>query len=1064
MRPSFSLGRTATVGDLDFVLIRSILARSETGTVHTSWLTELTETKLAELVLDKPSARTRGTDVAWLFPLVAMACLVPFAALQSPSMPGLNIILCVCLAVIQTLGAIFLLLRFESDRKLSTFLLAGGCLYSAALAATVLLIPPDAIGASIRLGGSNAAGWMFLSWLWGFSSAMLAAVMAARGSPRKLSRAAVQRLSFILPLAIAIAVTLIAWATTNFAQQWPAVMSGVARTPLDFVLVTTPTAGVGLSIFLVQKGHGQDELLRWLQAALSIFCAANILAIIAGGQTGFGWSAAQIFWLLAGLVLLGYFLVQFQRNEQQLSQERNNLEAVVAAGTAELRQSTALLRAISASTEDLLFAKDLNCRILFTNPAGLRAVGLPAEKVIGATGLEGLTPTEIDAYLANDRRIMHTGQSEIVEETMSGPTGTRTYMVTKAAMRDEDGETIGIVGISRDITDIKKVETELGRLANSLSLERERLALALLSTGVGIYEWRIRNNEVWWSPEVYPVYGVDPVSFTPTREALTELVHPADRDDLWRKTNESVVNNTMFEHEYRVLTPQGETRWVANRSRVMRDASGAADLLVGVATDITSRRNAEDALRESEARLRAFYESSPLFMGVTEPAEDDILHIHDNPASARFFRVASTDKKWILKDLNGSPEIVNIWLHNYQASRKAGAPVQFEHPYPAIGGGQRWMSVTVCPISSNPNDKMRFCYVAEDITDRKLAEEHNATLMREINHRAKNMLSVVQAISRQTAAKSPNDFVETFGNRIAALARAQDLLIEGEWRRVRLSDLITSQIDHFSHLIGSRIAFDGPSVSVIPSAVQSLGMAFHELGTNAAKYGALSTDTGRVTVIWRVHHSDERFMIEWRERDGPVVQPPARKGFGSIVIDRLVKTGIAKTEVEISYEPTGLVWRLQSSTEILGATPEDEAGVVLPSSGRAGSALPSGMRVLVLEDEPLLAMELAETLSEAGLTVVGPASSTEEAMRLLETMAPDAALLDINLGEETSERVASRLAHLGVPFLVASGYSHHQLPHVFRSAPTLAKPVRKEALVAAIEGLLQDALVTTGAE
>ena len=121
-------------------------------------------------------------------------------------------------------------------------------------------------------------------------------------------------------------------------------------------------------------------------------------------------------------------------------------------------------------------------------------------------------------------------------------------------------------------------------------------------------------------------------------------------------------------------------------------------------------------------------------------------------------------------------------------------------------------------------------------------------LMREVNHRSKNLLAVVQAVARQTAAKSPKDFVSSFEQRLLALAKAQDLLIRGEWRHVVLEDLVRAELSHFAALIGRRIILNGPDVAVTPAAAQALGMAFHELATNAAKYGALSNDVGAITV------------------------------------------------------------------------------------------------------------------------------------------------------------------------------------------------------------------------
>src|SRR5258705_11228122 len=141
----------------------------------------------------------------------------------------------------------------------------------------------------------------------------------------------------------------------------------------------------------------------------------------------------------------------------------------------------------------------------------------------------------------------------------------------------------------------------------------------------------------------------------------------------------------------------------------------------------------------------------------------------------------------------------------------------------------------------------------QDISERKEREEKEHLLMREINHRAKNMLSVVDAIAHQTATKSPEDFVERFSERIQALSANQDLLVRNEWNGVEIADLVRAQLAHFADLIGSRIAMHGPKLRLNPASAQAVGLALHELATTAGKYGALSTGSGRGDVSWGTH-------------------------------------------------------------------------------------------------------------------------------------------------------------------------------------------------------------------
>ena len=190
---------------------------------------------------------------------------------------------------------------------------------------------------------------------------------------------------------------------------------------------------------------------------------------------------------------------------------------------------------------------------------------------------------------------------------------------------------------------------------------------------------------------------------------------------------------------------------------------------------------------------------------------------------------------------------------------------------------------------------------------RNLYEERIDLLMREGRHRTKNILGLVQAIARQTAAGKAQDFIGRFSKRIQALAANQDLLVRHEWRRIDVKDLVQSQLGHFADLIGTRINFDGSKLLLNAAATQAIGLALHELATNAGKYGALSTDAGRVDVSWQL--DGDTFVMSWIERNGPPVRPPERKGFGSRVTASMVNQTL-RGEVKLDYAPSGLEWRL----------------------------------------------------------------------------------------------------------------------------------------------------------
>ena len=236
---------------------------------------------------------------------------------------------------------------------------------------------------------------------------------------------------------------------------------------------------------------------------------------------------------------------------------------------------------------------------------------------------------------------------------------------------------------------------------------------------------------------------------------------------------------------------------------------------------------------------------------------------------------------------------------------------------------------------------------------------------------------------------------------------------------------------------------------------RSLGMAIHELATNAAKYGALSNEAGRVNIAWTTEPGNApRFAISWTESGGPLVENPRRRGFGSTVIGAMVEMSLG-SRAEIRYEPSGLVWRISCPAGNViagdGARPAEwtQGAVAGPAAATSGRR-----HVLVVEDDGLIAMEIAGALSAAGWEVVGPASTVAQALSLIAERGCDAAVLDNNLGPETAQPVAAELVRSGTPFVTVSGYSRWQLPPVMQGAPLIGKPLDRRLLVAEISRCL----------
>lgn len=239
----------------------------------------------------------------------------------------------------------------------------------------------------------------------------------------------------------------------------------------------------------------------------------------------------------------------------------------------------------------------------------------------------------------------------------------------------------------------------------------------------------------------------------------------------------------------------------------------------------------------------------------------------------------------------------------------------YESEYRVIGQNdrvERWVSVRGRTFFEGGR-AVRIVGTARDITERKHREQHVHTLLRELVHRSKNLLAVVQAMSRQTAtgASSIEEHQRKFSARLQALSMAHDLLISQDWRGASMHDLVRAQIAYCLDLeageVGEHARIDGPKIMLKPEAAQNIGLALHELAANALTYGALSCAGGSVSLSWRLEGG--QFLLIWRESGGPEVQPPPREGFGHKVIRRLSAQAL-DGQATLDFPPEGFVWTL----------------------------------------------------------------------------------------------------------------------------------------------------------
>jgi PAS domain S-box-containing protein len=464
-----------------------------------------------------------------------------------------------------------------------------------------------------------------------------------------------------------------------------------------------------------------------------------------------------------------------------------------------------------------------------------------------------------------------------------------------------------------------KLERHVAERTSELEASNARLkqseqgrSLALAAGQMGSWEWEADSSELKWDEGQHRIFGVDPRNFLPTVANIRHLVYPED----WKELEQIVAGMSKsartHQTEFRVLRPNGETRWCTGTAAASVDAAG------------------------------------------------------------RVVRVSG---------------------------------------------------VTI------------------DITDRKEAEERQSLLAREVDHRARNALAVIQSIIRLTKAKSVDEYVQAIEGRIKALARAHTLLSDSRWQGADLATLVAEELDPYRS--GDRVMIGGPDISLQPSTAQGLALALHELATNAAKHGALSSVKGKVSLTWQLR--PDALVLNWTESGGPEIAPPSARSFGLRVIRASVEQQLAG-EAIFDWDPCGLRCSFSVPRKDMLKIRE------FPGARRESPSAPGSLkivgkpRVLLVEDEALVAMMVQECLVELGYQVVGPVSTASEAAAKARDGQFEAAVLDINLGDGAVYPIADILTERGVPFVFVTGYDADSIESRFRDIQILQKPIEREML------------------
>jgi two-component sensor histidine kinase/DNA-binding response OmpR family regulator len=369
-------------------------------------------------------------------------------------------------------------------------------------------------------------------------------------------------------------------------------------------------------------------------------------------------------------------------------------------------------------------------------------------------------------------------------------------------------------------------------------------------------------------------------------------------------------------------------------------------------------------------------------------------------------------------------------------------------------GDIRWCTGTAVASFDDKARLVGLSGVTADITERKRAEERQILLAEEVDHRARNVVAVVQSIMRLTRAENIDDYINALDGRIGALSNAHRLLAGSRWEGADLNRLIEEEFAPYRAAGNERFLASGPVVLLPPATAQTIALALHELATNAAKYGALSTDGGRVQLTWQSEPG--KLELKWVESGGPRISAPERRGYGS----RAIIAGIERQLggiVEFDWQSTGL--RCSLSVPHDGQSenarrhtfkPRQADGVPAPVPGDADDK-----RVLLVEDEPLVSMMLADMLSAFGHKVDGPYSRFGDAILAAKSNNIRAGILDVNLGGEKTYAVANILTGRKIPFAFVTGYGPDTIVSEFAHAPVLQKPIEAAKLHALLQQIVR---------
>lgn len=577
---------------------------------------------------------------------------------------------------------------------------------------------------------------------------------------------------------------------------------------------------------------------------------------------------------------------------------------VTEAKTAELalREREAQLSAFINQTTAGFGQVDLEGRFTLVNDRFCEICGWSRDELMGMTMQQITHPDDLGRNVPLFDRAVRDGTPYTHEKRYLRKDGGVVWVNNSVAViRRPTGEPFGVLSVTLDVTQRREGEEALRR-------SEETLRLATETAGMATWEVDLETLEGRWSPNRFDLLGMArrPGSRGTFREWI-DRVHPDDRAMAETAARRCFTQGAPYTIEYRILrADNGNERWLQSHGSRVDYADSRSSRFVGVSFDITDRKQAEEKLRESEARFRTIFEQANDFL-ITTTLENEITSVNPAVVEAIGYSEAEILGRSIRDFMDDDQFAISMDAFNRKLQH--GGSTRLTVKLRAKDGRELIWEVNSRLSLDEQGRPTALHAIGRDMTEAKRAEMHLRLLVDELNHRVKNTLAIVQGIAQQSFKDDvpPRLARAAFEGRLAALSEAHNLLTREHWSLVSMRQIIDDALRPHGGESG-RFTLDGPDLTIQPKTAISLALAIHELATNAVKHGALSRPEGHVSIAWRrvLGEGPARLSLLWKERGGPAVSVPTRRGFGTRMIERGLAAELGG-KVAIEFRPEGLV-------------------------------------------------------------------------------------------------------------------------------------------------------------